>query len=148
VGAEQLYSHNLNFDINYFLISSQLNTKQERKLITCIYLPPLIDSGGTNLQNIAESVQWQVKYLLCNLTAKKNLKPCTDEIHKVLQLSGNKFEHLLIQIPLELLDVRDPKIQNGTKDQAKVHFLTQEITNHYPHPNFFHLIPTVLFFSF
>jgi hypothetical protein len=96
-----------------------------------------------NLQNIAEAVQWQVKYLLCNLTAKKNLRPSTEEIHKVLQMSGSKFDYLLIQIPLELLDIRDSKIQSGAKDLAKVLFLTQEITALYPHPNFLHLVPTV-----
>ncbi len=107
---------------------------------------PFIVSGGTNLQNIAESVQWQIKYLLCNLTAKKSLKPCSDEIHRVLQLSGNKFEHLLLQLPLELLDVRDPKIQSGGKDQAKVHFLSQEVNRLSSQPTFLRYVPIVNFF--
>ena len=106
---------------------------------------PLLVSGGSNLQNIAESVQWQVKYLLCNLTAKKNLKICSEEIHKVLQMSGNKFEHLVIQLPLELLDVRDPKIQSGGKDQVKIHFLSQEVAHLYEKPSFLHYVPIVVF---
>jgi len=99
------------------------------------------------MQNIAESVQWQVKYLLCNLNAKKSLKPCTDEIHRVLQMSGNKFEHLLLQLPLELLDVKDPKIQSGGKDQAKMHFLTQEVARLSSQPAFLRLVPIVFYSS-
>ncbi len=103
-----------------------------------------VGHGGTNLQNIAESVQWQIKYLLCNLTAKKNLKSCTDEVHRVLQMSGNKFDHLLLQLPLEIIDMKDPKVQSGGKDQAKVHFLSQELARLIVQPSFLRYAPQVL----
>lgn len=47
-----------------------------------------LDQGGTTLQNVAESVQWQIRYLMANMTNKKTLKSCSDEIHHVKSLKN------------------------------------------------------------
>ena len=58
-------------------------------------------------------------------------------------MSGNKFEHLLLQIPLEIIDFKDLKVQVSGKDQHKVQFLKQEIDRLYQQPSFFKYIKKV-----
>jgi hypothetical protein len=42
-------------------------------------------------------------------------------------MCGNKYEHLILQLPLEVVDVKDQKVQSGSKDQHRVQFLVQEM---------------------
>ena len=58
-------------------------------------------------------------------------------------MSGNKFDYLLLQLPLEIIDVKDPKVQSGGKDLAKVYFLGQELGKLYAQPSFLRYVPQV-----
>ena len=46
---------------------------------------------------------------------------------------------------LEIIDVKDPKVQSGGKDLAKVHFLSQEVGKLYLQPSFMRYAPQVKF---
>ncbi len=51
-------------------------------------------------------------------------------------MAGLDAEKFLLTLLFQSLDFKDPKVQNGTKENAKTQFLTQHLTSSSNHSNF------------
>lgn len=71
-----------------------------------------------------------IKTLVSALNQKKQFKVTSQELHKILMTFGPPAEKFMFGVLLQEIDFKDPRVLSGPKDQTKVQFLSQAISNY------------------
>jgi hypothetical protein len=58
-------------------------------------------------------------------------------------MAGRDFESLILEIAMQDIDFKDPKVINGMKDSFKVQFFNQQLHSLSLKPQFLKYIPNV-----
>jgi len=86
--------------------------------------------------SLNHAVYIQIKALVQNLSNKKSVRNAKNELLSLVELSGTEARRYMLTCLFESLDFKDPKVQNGSKDQTKTQFLVQQLTLWSSHSNF------------
>ena len=77
-----------------------------------------------------------IKNLVGSLTNKKQFKPVSSELQKLVSTFGIPAEKYLFSVLLQEIDFKDPRTASGSKDQFKLQFLAQAIQIYSSKPTF------------
>lgn len=79
------------------------------------------------MTSLESCVCQHIKNLVGSLTNKKQFKPVSSELQKLVSTFGVAAEKFLFSVLLQEIDFKDPRTASGSKDQFKLQFLTQII---------------------
>ena len=88
------------------------------------------------MTSLESCVCQHIKNLVGSLTNKKQFKPVSSELQKLVSTFGISAEKYLFSILLQEIDFKDPRTASGSKDQFKLQFLTQVIQVYSSKPAF------------
>ena len=81
------------------------------------------------MSSLESCVGQHIRNLVSALTNKKQYKATAAELQKIVSTFGTAAEKLLLGVLLQEIDFKDPRTAAGSKDQFKVQFLKQAISN-------------------
>ena len=88
------------------------------------------------MTSLESCVCQHIKNLIGSLTNKKQFKPVSSELQKLVSTFGIAAEKYLFSVLIQDIDFKDPRTVSGSKDQFKLQFLTQAIQVYSSKPAF------------